>query len=67
MSDRFDLEQQIMRCWDVVEDLKTVSEYINQMSPAERENILIGMGELYKVHFDKLFTLFEGCISNGEM
>ena len=61
---RFDLEQQIMECWNVTTDLKRVTEYLMD-APLEigREdkiaNMLIGMEALYEVKFDRCFRTFE--------
>jgi hypothetical protein len=65
--DRFDFEEQIMACWNVTTDIKTVSEYL-QDAPLEagREdkiaNMLMGIEALYEAKFDKLFRSFEQLI-----
>lgn len=67
--DRFDLEQDIMNCWQVVDDLKAFSKrYLDgkQMTEDEVSNILIGLYSLYQVKFENLFETFEQCIKNGE-
>ena len=58
-----DLEQPIMECWSVCEDLKTV---YTQVGDGEREptvdelqNALIGMQQLYQWKFEQLFNKFE--------
>ena len=62
--DQFDFEQQIMACWNVTSDIKTVTEYLMD-APLElnREdkiaNMLIGIESLYEAKFDKLFRMFE--------
>ena len=62
--DQFDFEQQIMSCWNVTSDIKTVTEYLMD-APLEvnREdkiaNMLIGIESLYEAKFDKLFRMFE--------
>jgi hypothetical protein len=62
--DRFEFEQQIMECWNVTTDIRTVSEYL-QDAPLEagREdkiaNMLMGIEALYQVKFEKLFRSFE--------
>lgn len=62
--DRFKFEQQIMECWNVTTDLKTVTEYMLDFPlEASREdkiaNMLMGIEALYEVKFDKLFRSFE--------
>jgi hypothetical protein len=65
--DRFDFEQQIMNCWNVTSDIRTVTEYLLD-APLEdgREdkiaNMLMGIEALYNAKFDKLFLQFEDLI-----
>ena len=65
--DRFEMEQQIMECWTVTSDIRTVSEYL-QDAPLEagREdkiaNMLMGIEALYEAKFEKLFRSFEQLI-----
>lgn len=64
--DRFDLEQQILDCWRVVDDLKTLGDvYDREHTEDQVLNILIGVTELYDLKFNKLFETFEACIKNG--
>lgn len=67
--DRFDLEQDILNCWHVVDDLKTFSRrYLDgdKMTEDEVANIIIGLESLYQIKFEQLFSTFEQCIKNGE-
>jgi len=64
---RFDFEQQIMACWNVTTDIRTVSEYLLDAPLEEgREekvaNMLMGIEALYDAKFDKLFRQFEQLI-----
>ena len=65
--DRFDFEQQIMNCWNVTSDIRTVTEYLLD-APLEdgREdkiaNMLMGIEALYNAKFDKLFQQFEDLV-----
>ena len=61
MNDRFDLEQQIMACWNVTSDIETLFEGVieSDMTPDQITNILLGMKQLYELKFDKLFNTFE--------
>jgi len=64
--DRFDLEQQILDCWRVVDDLKTLGDvYDREHTDDQVLNILIGVTELYDQKFNKLFETFETCIKQG--
>ena len=60
MSDRFDLEQQIMSCWNIIEDLKLLSE--SQISDADRKTFIDGLIVKYELKFDKMFNTFEDCV-----
>ena len=63
MSVRFDLEQQIMDCWHVVDDIHVLVNNVYDHNPPLTEdqigNILLGMEQLYQLKFEKLFELFE--------
>lgn len=61
---RFDLEQQIMECWNVTTDLRRVTEYLLDapLEPNREDkiaNMLMGMEALYEVKFDRCFRTFE--------
>lgn len=60
---RFDLEQQILSCWNVVEDIKMLREMqdLRTLSADELDNALLGLQTLYNMRFE---LLFEGCFSN---
>jgi hypothetical protein len=64
MTNRFDLEQQILNCWNIVEDLDFL---IDDNSDDKTMNIVFGLKELYQRKFDKLFTTFEQCLKNREI
>ena len=65
MKDRFDLEQEIMGCWNVVTDLKTVCTAVleKDLSQDKIANLLMGLEELYQLKFESLFETFEDTIS----
>ena len=67
MSDRFDLEQQIMACWNVTSDIDTLCEGVleSDMTTDQIANILLGMKQLYELKFDKMFGTFEELIQDG--
>ena len=65
---RFDLEQQILDCWGIAEDLDILFEAILDKN-LERDkiaNIVLGMKDLYQLKFEKTFNTFEECIRNGQ-
>jgi hypothetical protein len=61
MKDRFDLEQGIMGCWSVVEDIKIVAEKYADDND-ELGNLLLGIQALYQLKFENLFATFEDLI-----
>jgi hypothetical protein len=63
--DRFEMETQIMSCWNVTTDLKDLTEGVLEydMSQDQIANALMGMQELYEIRFDKLFRTFEQLVN----
>lgn len=68
-TNRFDLEQQIMNCWNVVDDLQTLLEASceTELSEDQVQNALLGMKTMYQFKFEKLFNLFEQCIRDRKL
>lgn len=61
MTDRFDLEQDIMKCWNVTEDIDLL--YRNVMDGPEMKtddiaNALLGIKTLYDMKFNEMFNHF---------
>lgn len=69
--DRFDLEQQIMKCWNVTDDINTLYEGVMdsypEMTTDQIANALLGMHQLYELKFNKLFSTFEQLIKEGKI
>ena len=63
MSDRFDFEQQITKCWFVVDDLKELDEGLFEdwikFDKDTVSNHILGIANSYDVKFSKLWNLFE--------
>ena len=69
MTDKiFDLEQQIMSAWNVVDDIEMLYTYFGDdpqfggmKASAEDEmmNLMLGVKSLYALKFEKLFHTFE--------
>jgi len=55
MADRFDLEQQILRCWNIIEDLREIDESGNY-------HLVQPTLDIYNYKFDKMWETFEDCI-----
>ena len=60
-KDRFDLEQEILDCWGICEDIDTLLEGVleKDISRDDVANVLLGIKGLYELKFDKLFATFE--------
>ena len=68
--DRFDLEQQILACWSVVDDLDLMFEHAIEGENFDRDqiaNLALGLKELYSLKFQKLFSTFEELVAKGEI
>lgn len=70
MRDRFDLEQDIMNCWGITDDLQQLLELVDagrydSLSPSDTDelaNILMGLKTVYEMKFGKMFDTFKDCI-----
>ena len=69
MTDRFDLEQGIMKCWNITDDIDLLCEGVleNEMSQDDISNVLIGLKALYDIKFDRLFRQFEELLAQGDI
>lgn len=64
----YELEQSIMNCWNVVDDIEILYKSICDSSdfknmPSERTdkiaNVLLGLKELYRMKFERCFEDYE--------
>ena len=62
-ADIFELEQSIMQCWNVVDDIKLITQQVydrpKPFTEDEIGNILIGLEAMYQLKFEKCFNEFE--------
>lgn len=61
MANRLDFEQAIMRCWSVVEDMKTVAEV--NCTPESFQ----ALATIYDIKFNSLFEMFEQMIKDKKI
>jgi hypothetical protein len=63
-ANRFDFEQQIMKCWNVTDDIDTLYKGVGDVGMTEDQimNVLLGMKEIYDLKFNELFSTFEQLI-----
>jgi hypothetical protein len=65
---RFTLEDQMLECWGVVDDLDMVYHTEALYEDQDRMmNVLLGMQELYRIRFERLFGTFEHLIQEGKI
>ena len=66
---RFTLEENILDCWNVVNDLKTVysAPDLRQLSEDEFQNALLGLFTLYQLKFEKLNHTFNQMVADGQI
>lgn len=64
---RFDLEQQIMNCWQVCDDIDAVYQVGGNrpMSEDELANALLGLKTIYQLKFEILMQTFETMLRQG--
>lgn len=64
---QFDLEQSIMECWNIKEDLDVLLEAVienENFTKDQISNVLLGLVELYDLKFDKCFRNFEAFLAD---
>ena len=57
MANRFELEQQLLSCWNIIEDLKDIDE-------SQKFNLIESIVNVYNFKFEKMFDTFEECIKS---
>jgi predicted nucleic-acid-binding protein len=75
MTDRFDLEQQILNCWSVVDDIKTLRWQIMENNSEKSitamtdkvDNYLLGLEHIYQAKFEYMFHVFETLIQDKKI
>lgn len=63
----YELEQQILSCWNVVDDVDRLYRYVmeHDMSKDDIANVLLGIKAIYSLKFDETFTTFEAAIKES--
>lgn len=60
---RFDLEQDILACWSIVEDLKMLKQAVNENDTLEVGEYIKALLMLYDLKFNRLWDTFEKHLS----
>lgn len=66
MSNRFDVEQGILSCWHVTDDVDLLYKQVMDGNPTKDQiaNTLLGLKAIYEMRFNALFEQFEESIGN---
>ena len=64
MSNRFDVEQGILSCWHVIDDIDLLYKQVMDGNPSTDDiaNALLGMKAIYEMRFNAMFKDFEDSI-----
>lgn len=70
MSDRFDFEQQILKCWNITEEIQLLNEQVlenDEFTKDQISNYLLGLHTIYEVKFNKLFEQFSEMVKDKKI
>ena len=59
MADRFDLEQKVMQCWNVCDDIQLMLDSWDSLNEEAMKNYLVGLKQMYQMKFERLQYAFE--------
>jgi len=59
MTDKFELEQNILQCWNVCDDIQLMLDTWDSLSEDAKQNYLIGLKQMYQMKFERLLNTFE--------
>jgi hypothetical protein len=62
MTDRFELEQKILNCWGITDDIRIGLDIKNIH---DRNKYFTGLVDVYEAKFSNAFESFEECCKNG--
>lgn len=66
-ANRFDFEQQIMKCWNTADDIELIYKMVcdQGLSGDELANALLGVSTLHTLRSQELFSIFEEMTRKG--
>ena len=69
MSDRFDLEQNILDCWKITDDIDLLFRNVmeEELDKDKIANALLGLQTIYSMRFEQLWQTFENLVRNKEI
>jgi hypothetical protein len=68
--DRFDLEQSILKCWSVTEDIELLYENVmenDELTKDDIANTLLGIQNLCELKFAKMWDIFGKLIEDKKL
>lgn len=64
--DRFDLEQQILNCWNIIDDINQFTED-PAITPMMLQEYVKALSTVYNAKFNKMFDTFSILIEEGKI
>lgn len=63
----YELEQQILQCWNVVDDIDRLYRFVldRDMSKDDIANVLVGIKMIYSMKFEETFETFENAVKES--
>jgi hypothetical protein len=61
MSNIQDLEQEVLRCWEITQDLNLLAEVVNDGS--DHTDTVKGIAEVYEMRFSKAWDTYEKVVA----
>lgn len=67
MSELYEMEEKIMNCWNIIEDLKTINAGVleHDWDSDNISNAIQGLVEIYQLRFDDLFRMYERVLASN--
>jgi hypothetical protein len=60
----YDVEQSMMECWNVVDDIKALYYSRDRLSEDDVDNYLLGLFTIYQVKFEKMQSTLEEYVAH---
>lgn len=70
ISTRFDLEQQMLACWQITDDLEVIYDNImgdDSLTKNDIADLLLGLQKLYTMKFQKQSLVFDELLQTGDI
>jgi hypothetical protein len=67
--DRFEFEQDLMKAWCIVDDLRDLSVGVleHDMTKDQITNVLMGLETLYQLRFERILAQFERAVNQRKL